>query len=185
MRFSFAQSTLQGALKQKDLSLKACLGLTLANLALVTKVITSEEHWVLIPQFDADHRLPLTSSKYSDPYLIDWASSVVNTLLCANSDSIHWKINQILAITTEDRGALKAKLHQEALRIKQDDVSTVFYPKKFTVNQQDHTIEIKGDHLSYFGKDTKPVSGEKTFLLTYDIFSRGLVLLKDIEEVKS
>ncbi len=184
MKFSFAQSTLQGALNQRDLSLKVCLGLAIANVALVMKVINHEEHWVLIPQFDSDHRVPLTRSTYTDPYLMDWASGVVSTLLCANPDSIHWKINQILAITTEDRGALKSKLQKEALRIKQDDVSTVFYPKKFTVNQQDHTIEVKGDHLSYFGKDTTPVSGEKTFRLTYDIFSRGLVLLKDIEEVK-
>jgi type IV conjugative transfer system protein TraE len=184
MRFDFHQSTLQKALKQKDLALWACLGLTLANLALVTKVTSSEEKWVLIPQNDVGHHIPLSSSKYSDKYFIDWANNIVQTILCVNPDSIDWKTHQILEITITKYGDLKEQLQNDAERVKHDQISTVFYPKQFNVSQATQTVEVKGQHIAYFGKDSEPVTTEKTYRLTWVVREHGLVFLKDFVEIK-
>jgi type IV conjugative transfer system protein TraE len=184
MRFDFNQSTLKKALKQKDLALWGCLGLTLANLLLVMKVTGSEEKWVLISQNDITHQVPVTSSKFSDKYFMDWANNVVQTLLCVNPDSIDWKTHQILEITATRYGELKEKLQKEALRIKKDHISTVFYPKQFAVHQATQSVDLSGQHIAYFGKDSEPVVTEKKYRLSWVIREHGLVFLKEFEEVK-
>jgi len=117
MNFSTNQSTLTEVLKQRDFAFWACLGLVLSNILLVLKVFNAEEHWVLIPHYDVDHRLEMTSTKYSDDYFVDWASGVVNTIFCVNPESIDWKIQQILKITVQNFGTLKEKLQAESKKI--------------------------------------------------------------------
>ena len=184
MNFQSNQSTLMNVRKERDLVLWACLGLVLVNVVLVFKVVNTEEHWVLIPSYDVDHRLEMTATKYSDDYFMDWASGVVNTIFCVNPDSIDWKIQQILKITVQNYGTLKEKLHAEAKRIRSDEISTVFYPKHFLVNQAKQTIEVLGQHIAYFGKDSKPVTTQKKFRLSWAVRTHGVILLKDFEEVK-
>lgn len=184
MNFSINQSTLAGVLKQRDIALWICLGLALSNILLVLKVISSEEHWVLIPHYDVDHRLEMTATKYSDDYFADWANGVVNTIFSVNPDSIDWKIQQILKITVQNYGTLKEKLQAESKKIKADEVSTVFYPKKFMVNQSTQTIDVVGQHIAYFGRDSNPVTTQKKFRLTWAVRNHGVILLKDFVEVK-
>lgn len=186
MNFKFNQETLQKAIKTKDLALWVCVGLVISNILSWIKILNTEEKWVLIPQYDIDHRIEVTSSgRYSDDYYIDWASGVVSTLLSVNPDSVEWKNQQILKISTEAYGNLKDKLATEAQKIKKDQISTVFYPKKFKVDQRNQTVEVTGQHIAYFGKDSEPVLTEKTFRLMWAIRSYGVVLLRDFSEVKN
>lgn len=184
MKFSTYKTNLQNALAQKNLALWACAGLVLCHVILCLKVLTTEEKWVLIPQHNIEHRIPLTASQYSDDYFIEWAGHIVNTMLCVNPDSYDWKMRQILNITTQNYGSLKDKLFQEAIRVKQDQISTVFYPKTFRVNQQAQSIDVTGQHMAYFGKQSTPVETEKTFRLSWIIAAHGVVLLKDFQEIK-
>lgn len=184
MKFSFNQQTLQNVLKQRDLVTWSCLGLVGINALLVLKVINQEEHWVIFPQENIDHRIELTVSKFSDEYFIDWASGVLNTILCVNPDSIDWKTNQVLKITTERYGNLKESLLKEAKIIKADKISTVFYPKTFTVEQSKNEISVVGEHFAYFGKDSVPVVNEKTYQLKWVTSQNGVILLKDLKEIK-
>lgn len=184
MKFSINQTTLQGAVKQRDLALWACVGLTVANALLALKVVSSQERWVLIPQYDTEHQVALASGAYPDLYYIDWAADIVNMLLCINPDSAPWKIKKILQITTQNYGTLKDQFEKDAAKLKQDQVSTAFYPKHFKVDQSKQTVDVSGQHLAYFGKDSKPVITEKTFRLTWGVGKRGLVLLKDFKELK-
>ncbi len=184
MKFSFNQQTLQNVLKQRDLALWSCLGLVGINALLVIKVISQEEHWVIFPQENIDHRIELTASKFSDDYFIDWANGVLNIILCVNPDSIDWKTQQILKITTEVYGNLKETLIEEAKLIKKDKISTVFYPKRFDVSQSKKSIDVIGQHIAYFGKDSTPVTTEKTYRLTWVVSNHGVILLKDLKELK-
>jgi type IV conjugative transfer system protein TraE len=184
MNFSTNQTTLTAVLKQRDFALMVCLGLVLTNILLVLKVVNAEEHWVLIPHYDVDHRLEMTASKYSDDYFADWANGVVNTIFTVNPDSIDWKIQQILKITIQNVGTLKEKLQAESKKIKADEISTVFYPKKFLVNQSTQTIDVVGQHIAYFGRDSSPVATEKKFRLSWVVRTHGVILLKDFVEVK-
>jgi len=108
----------------------------------------------------------------------------VNSLLSVNPESYEWRVNQILKITTHQHGTLKEKLTQEASKIKEEQISTVFYPKEFTVNQQEQTVEVTGQHITYFGKKSTPVETLKTFRLSWIISNNGIILLKDFVEVK-
>jgi type IV conjugative transfer system protein TraE len=183
MKFSLNQQTLQNVLKQRNLALWSCLGLIGVNAILVLKVVNQEEHWVIFPQENIDHRIELTASKYADEYFIDWAAGVLNIILCVNPDSVDWKTRQILKITTERYGNLKETLEQEAKAIKRDKISTVFYPKKFTVQQARNFIDVTGEHVAYFGKDSIPVMTEKTYRLTWVMSDHGVILLKSLEEI--
>lgn len=184
MNFNNTRSTLTAALKHRDLALWACIGLTIANMILAFKVLSTEEHWVLMPQYQDEHKLEVTRSKYSNEYLIDWATGILNTFLCANPDSIDWKISQILKISLNNYGPLKEKLQEEARKIKQDKISMAFYPNSFKVNQAARTIEVTGEHSSYFGGDTAPIITEKKFKVTWAVRSHGVILLEGLSEVK-
>lgn len=184
MNFNITKATLSSALKQRDLIIWACLGLIISNICLVFKVMNTEEHWVLMPQFDDEHRLEVTRSKYSDAYMHDWAVGILNALLCVNPDSIDWKVSQILKISRNNYGPLKQKLRDESVRIKKDHVSTVFYPSSFKVNQKQKSIEVAGEYVAYFGQDTVPVVTKKKFKLIWAVRSYGVILLEDFAEIK-
>jgi type IV conjugative transfer system protein TraE len=185
MKFSFNQQTLHNVLKQRNLSSWSCIGLTIINALLVIKLMSQEEHWVIFPQNNIDHRIDLTKSQFSDGYFIDWSHGILNIILCVNPDSVDWKIHQILKITTEKYGNLKETLLKEAKAIKHDKISTVFYPKKFEVNQSNNFIDVIGQYVAYFGKDSVPVTLEKTYRLTWLISNHGVILLNDLKEIKN
>lgn len=184
MNFKIYKATLQKTLEQKNLSLWISGGLVLVNLLLVNKLINSEEKWVFIPQYNTDHHIPMTASRFSDDYYIEWAGQLLNSLLCINPESFEWKVKQVLNITTEHHGTLKDKLLKEGEKIKREDISTVFYPKQFHVNQAEHYVEVSGQHIAYFGKKSTPVETMKTFRLSWIVSSYGLIFLKDFNEIK-
>lgn len=184
MNFVYAKATLTSALKQRDLALWCCAGLTVTNMGLAFKLMGSEEHWVLMPQYQDEHRLEVTKSKFSNEYLIDWAAGILNIILCANPDSIDWKISQILKISLNNYGPLKEQLQKEAQKIKEDKISTAFYPNSFKVNQATRTIEVTGEHSSWFGGDTAPVIIPKTFQVSWAVRSHGVILLEGVSELK-
>ena len=57
MNFVYAKATLASALKQRNLALWCCVGLTVTNMGLAFKLMGTEEHWVLMPQYQDEHRL--------------------------------------------------------------------------------------------------------------------------------
>lgn len=184
MNFTFYKTTLQKTLGQKNLSLWISGGLVITNLMLVNRLINTEEKWVFIPQYNTDHHIAMAASKFSDDYYIEWAGQLLNSLLCVNPESYEWKVKQVLNITTQHHGTLKDKLLKEGEKIKREEISTVFYPKQFHVNQQDHCVEISGQHIAYFGKKSSPVETQRTFRLSWIVASYGLILLKDFVEIK-
>lgn len=183
MNFTFRERSLSSLLKERNLALGCCLALGVSNVLLVVGLLNQEEKWVLMPQYADEHRLEVTRSHYSDEYLIDWATGVLNTFLCANPQSIDWKISQILKISLRNYGPLRAQLTQEAKKIKEDKVSTVFYPNTFKVNQKARTVQVMGEYSAYFGGDAAPVVTQKTFQLTWSVRGHGVILLEGLKEV--
>lgn len=184
MNFNYTKQTLASALRKRDLALWGFVVSTVTNMALVFKLMGTEEHWVLMPQYQDEHRLEVTKSKYSDDYLIDWAAGILNVILCANSDSIDWKISQLLKISLHNYGPLKEQLQEEAKKIRHDKISTVFYPNSFKVNQAKRTVEVTGEHSTYFGGDSAPIITKKTFQVSWAVRSHGVILLEGVKELK-
>lgn len=184
MNLTSYKATLQKTLAQKNLSLWISGGLVLANLLLINKLINTEEKWVFIPQYNTDHHIPMTASKFADDYYIEWAGQLLNSLLNINPESFEWKVKQVLNITAQHHGTLKEKLLADAEKIKREEISTVFYPKQFHVNQAEKWVEVSGQHIAYFGKKSSPVETMKTFRLSWIVANYGLILLKDFSEIK-
>lgn len=183
MNFDFAQTSLAAVTRQRNLALGSCLGLVLANVALSFGLLNQEEKWILMPQFDNEHKLEVEGGKYSDQYLIDWATGILNTVLCANADSIDWKVHQILKISRSNYGPLKARLQEEKEKIVRNKISTAFYPATFEVRQESKTIDISGEHAAWFGKDSVPIITKKKYRLSWAVRSHGVLLLENLEDI--
>lgn len=172
------------AIQQRNYSYIVSSILLLSNVMLVAKVLFMEEHWVLVPQFDTDHRIPLRRSDFSDEYIREWSEGVITRILTANEANIEHRIHQFLILTTESHNSLRKKLKDDAKRMKEERISTAFYPKHFTINRTQSLIHIKGEFQTFFGGDKKPISQEKTFALVWKTGPRGLLLIDDLYEVK-
>jgi len=182
MNFQFRQLSLASCLKERNWALGCCLVLCASNLALVLGLLNQEEHWVLMPQYHDEHKLEVSKSRYSDEYIIDWAAGILNTALCANPDSIDWKISQLLKISLKNYGPLRERLQEEAGRIKRDKISTAFYPNSFKVDQSKRAVEVTGEHSAYFGGDSAPVVTNKTYRLSWSVRGHGVILLESLTE---
>lgn len=183
MRFDIAQQCLQEILEKRNFGYLVATAMLVANLLLTIKIFSADERWLLIPQFDTDHMIEVRSSGYSNEYLIDWADGITRHLLTVNPDSAERKAEDVLRISSTGYGNLKEKLKKDARKIRQDQISTVFYPKSFEVKKSEQTVKVTGQFLSYFGKDRLPVSLEKSFILHWKIGNRGVLFLEDFKEV--
>lgn len=172
------------AIQQRNYAYVVSSVLLLSNLMLVSKVIFTEEQWVLVPQFDTDHRIPLRRSLYSNEYITNWAEGLLVSILTSNESTIDRRIQEFLILTTESHNRLRKKLKEDAKRMKEDRISTAYYPKHFTINRSKSLVHIKGEFQTFFGGDKKPISQEKTFALVWKSGPRGLLLIDDLYEVK-
>jgi conjugal transfer pilus assembly protein TraE len=184
MKLQFKSQTLQQVLQQRTFAYGVCVVLLLSNLLLVVKLFTSDEHWILIPQFDRERRVGVSKENFSQEYLVSWADSILSDLMTVNPASIEAKTRRFLAVSSEYYGSLKDKMATQAKRIKDEQISTVFYPKSFEVDHGHHTVTVQGDFLTFFGQDKKPVSATKTFILSFRKGDNGVILVSGLEEIK-
>ena len=181
MKLSHLQMSVREALRHRNFAYMVSGLLLMSNLGLVFKVWKQEEHWILIPQIETDHRLPLSSTHYSEAYVLEWADSLVRNFLTVNPQTVDRRLYELLLLA-EQSSALQERFKKEAKALKQDNVSTVFYPKEHNLNHETHQVWVKGEHQTYFGRDKAPISREKTFVVTWKRGPRGVILLKDFYE---
>jgi TraE protein len=84
MNLKNIQNNLTHVLKQRNFAYGVSAVLLLGNILLSVKVMTQDEHWILIPWPETDKRLPLSRSNFSDTYLMDWADALTSRLLTMN-----------------------------------------------------------------------------------------------------
>lgn len=182
MNFEFSQTSLKSVTQQRNIAYLCCTGLTLAVIILSIAVLRKEEKWILMPQFNDEHHLEVTRSKFSEQYLVDWADGIVNTIKCVNPDSIDWKVHQILKISIS-HGVLQKQLETEAKKIKTDRVSTAFYPSSYQVEQDKGYVIVKGKHSVWFGTDKAPILSDKIYKLSWKQVKNGAILLENFIDV--
>lgn len=184
MNINTFKKSLVEVTQQKNLILSVAAGLTLSNIILVFALLSKSQQYILIPEFNTDHRLNMTGGEFNDQYFIDWADGIIKTALCVNSDSVDWRHNELLKISTHSYGQMKMVLKENAENIRKNSLSTVFYPKSFKVDQNKKTVRIEGQHFTFVGKDNRPVIQDKIYEIFWIIGTHGLVLLKDMVELK-
>jgi type IV conjugative transfer system protein TraE len=183
MNFEFSQKSLTQALKQQNIALYACIGMGISNIILVSSLVMREEKIILVPLFNVDHRLSIQGGKFNNAYFIDWADSILKTILIVNPDNVDWKIKEILRISSNSYGDIKKSLQDDAKRIKENELSTVFYPKEFTVNQDEEKVLVRGQYMAYLGREKTPVIKDKIYELGWVINNQGVVLVKSLKEI--
>lgn len=183
MNFKFSQKSLSQALKEKNFALYVSIGLGISNIIMASSLVLREEKIILVPLFNTDHRLSVHGGQFNDAYFVDWADSIVKSILIVNPETVDWKVKEILRVSSNDYGDMKKTLKDEAARIKEFEISTVFYPKEFTVNQESKKVVVRGQYMAYFSHDKNPVIKDKTYELSWIISNRGVVMIKSLRDL--
>lgn len=182
MKLSQAQSHFHTTLKQRNFAYVVSLIVGISNVALVGYILSREERILLIPQFDFDHQSFVTTSYFSDQYLIDWADGITRMVFTANPESVEKRVLDTLRIAFSGHGEIKKTLDAWVKLVKQDSLSTVFYPSQIDVDQGKKEVIVKGKMMSYFGSDRKPIIEEKIFLVGFEKGNKGALFLKSLME---
>lgn len=180
MNLKNLQYTLSHILKQRNFAWGVSAVLLTGNLLLSVKVMTQDEHWILIPWPEVDRCLPLSRSNFSDTYLMDWADSLTSRLLTMNPQTADQRVYEFLRVT-ESASGLGEKLKKKAQRLKDENISTAFYPRDYAIKKEAHQIWVTGDFHTFFGRDKNPVIQKKTVVLTYRKGARGFYYEGDHE----
>ena len=182
MKFAYAQAELTKLWKQRNFATVMAGGLMVSNLILGLATMGREDQWVLIPQFDAGERIPVSKSSLSKSYLERWSTSLVQDLMTANPASVDLKIQRFLAVSSSAFGSLEQKLRTQAKKLKREGISTVFYPKEVAFEK--NAVRVSGTFMTYFGRDKAPIASFKTYKLSYTRARHGVVVATDLQEIK-
>ncbi len=171
-------------LAQRNFSFLVVILVLLSNIGLAWKVLGERDRIILIPQNDLTKQIIFDGKKIPDTYLVDWAASVLADLMTVNSYTVERKNKLFLEISSTS-GGLKDVIKANARRIKQDGMSTVFYPKGFEIDRAEKKILVDGTFMAYFGRDKNPIVSEKTYALGWRETAHGCVLVESLEEVRN
>lgn len=182
MKVDFRDHRTETLLKQRLVLVGFLMLMLVSNACLVMGLITQQERWILIPQFDITRRLSLTSDSYSDDYLTEWATSLCEDVLTVNPQTVEIKKARFLQIASRPSGDIQDSLKKMVVSIKKNRASTVFYSKSYQVDRQENTVRVRGTFLTYLGREHRPVSQDRTFLVKWVRGPHGVLLLKDMTE---
>ncbi len=178
MNLNNIQKTVAHVAKQRNFAWVVSAFLLASNVLLSAKIMMQDEQWILIPWPETDKRLPLSRSNFSEKYLIDWADALTSRLLTVNPQTADQRIYEFLSVA-ESRGSLEEKLKKKAQELKDENISTAFYPRDYAIRKEAQQIWVTGDFHTFFGRDKNPVVQKKTVVLTYRKGSKGVILVKD------
>lgn len=182
MRFSLKTQETQVLLKQRTVLVGVGLCLLVANLLLVLLLVTRQERWILIPQFDTDRRMSLTESTFSESYLREWAVSICEDLLTANPHTVALKKERFLQLAARPQGKIQESLAKMGEVIQREGAHTAFYPKSTLLNRAQNTLSVSGTFFVYLGRDHRPVVSTRTFTLQWRRGPHGVLLVEDMRE---
>jgi conjugal transfer pilus assembly protein TraE len=181
MDFKNFQMTLSEALRRRNFAYTMCAVLGISNLLLCGVISRHEEHWTLFPwPANGTPDLEVSSSDFSDTYLREMADRLTSRLLTMNPQTVDHRLQEFTYFTRHS-GSLLKKLEGHASKIKNESISTVFYPKEFSIERKKQRIHVMGDFHTYFGSDKAPVVQSKVIILTYVRGTGGIFLLQDFD----
>ena len=116
-------------------------------------------------------------------YLSDMAEYVLDKVLTVTPASVSYNNNVILKLTHPDGyGPLKAYLDAAALRIKKEQISTIWVPRNEQVNESDKTVKISGTYKTFIA-DKLVSERQKEYLVQFVMTSSGRLYVSKIDEV--
>jgi type IV conjugative transfer system protein TraE len=178
MNLKNIQNTFSQVLKQRNFAYVVSGVLLVTNMVLAYKVISHDETWILIPWPETHKRLSVSRTTFSDPYLIEWADTLTSRLLTMNPKTADQRVYEFLLVTESSAG-LETKLKAQAQKLKQENLSTAFYPREYQHKKDTRQLWVTGDFHTFFGSDKSPVIQQRTVVLTYRKGPLGVILVQD------
>jgi len=116
-------------------------------------------------------------------YLADMANYVLQSVLTVSPDSVEHNNKVILKMTHPDGyGKLKSELEAAALRLRSDQVSSVWIPRKVEIFAREKRVEVAGRLKTYIA-DVLTSERDKQYTVEFNITSSGRLYVLNIQEV--
>lgn len=185
MNFALRQESFRKTLKQRNYAYVISAALLLTNTILSIKVLNHEERWVLIPQFEIEHKYAIQGNQYDNLYLEHWAGALTQDFLTVNPSTVDQAMQRFLKISSTQYGQIKPNIEAMTKEIKENQITTAFYPKEFKVDSVHKIVEVTGTFMTWFGREKPPIVQAKTFLVGWKPGPKGILLATQFEERKS
>ena len=184
MKYHNFTDQVQKLFAQRNFAYGVVLFLMLANIILLVGVINRDQRIIIVPSLDNPaKRYVLHGEKLPDNLLVDWANNLLSTLYSVNAENVDVKTKFFLQWSYAGVG-LTEKLKEQAHKIKQDKMCTVFYPKDFSINRVKQHVVVSGQFVAFLGRDPRAVAKKTTYELGYIILSTGEIAIKSLKELK-
>ena len=184
MNFELRQEHFQKTLRQRNFAYVISGGLLLANILLSIKALHHEERWVLIPQFEIAQTYTIQGDQYDEHYLEHWAGALTQDFLTVNPSTVDQAMERFLKIASTQYGQIKPNIEALAKEIKDNQITTAFYPKEFKIDTSNHVVDVTGTFMTWFGREKPPIVQNKTFLVGWKPGPKGILLASQFEERK-
>lgn len=145
--------------------------------------LQNEQRTVITPMgFYAPFAVSKNSADAS--YLQQVALSFVDTRLNVSPETVDGKHELLLKFVRPGaQPDMKVKLAQEAIRIKDNEVNSVFYQEKMKVYPKGGRVDLWGTLKTWIGDSNKPINEIKHYVLVLD-YSDGFTWLDKFGETK-
>ena len=179
MNHQWKMSSLQDLVKYNRYLLIILLFLSALCLTLSIALLSKEDKWVIFPSNNIHNSMEVSTTKLYASYLKPWALDIAREIFTTSPDEVIDQHARIMTISSSNK-KLKNFSAKQLEFVKGSSDSSVFYPKEVKIVE--NGVLVSGTlHYWFAGSDEK-ISLKKTYLITYKQTSKGLVLLRNIEE---
>ncbi len=170
---------LQDLLRHRNYLTFTCAGLLASNLLMTFALCTQSERVVLVPP-ELKGPAWIERGKVSTQYLEEMALFFGSILLNKTPQSASY-LHELLLRYADSSGIgnLKHQLREEEEKYQKSGLSTSFYPKKVTVQENGLQVDLFGEMVGYVSQKCI-FQQEETFRLTFT-FDHGRLLIKSFE----
>lgn len=186
MEFSTFSNSIKTVKLQRNYSLciNVFFGFVIAMLLMMSFIRSNKYTTVVIPA-RLSSAVTITQDGVDEAFLTQWSSFIAGLKLNVTPDSVSFKQKELLPyIDSSKYGEFKSHLISEQENVKQNEISTVFYPNRTKIVDLKNLItEISGVIRVYIG-DTLNKEAKVTYRLSFSLYGGKLMLL-GFEEVKN
>ncbi len=151
-------------------------------LLIIVLLAGNRERIVVLPDVVTEP-FTLTAKKVSSSYLRQMADYYTRLVYSTTPQSVDAQIETLLFhVSPKHIPALKSQLIVYADAIKQKNIMSTFYPREFTIDTDNLTIDVVGDFVLLLGSEQ--LHHTKVFKLQF-LYEQGRLWIKQMEEVVS
>jgi conjugal transfer pilus assembly protein TraE len=183
MKYAINKSQLAKIFEQRNGYLVLCCGLLIVcfTMAVIIFCLADREKIIIAPP-ELHRSFWVTNSEVSPEYLSEMALFFIYLRFNLNAENVEFQRESLLHYVDPGfYGEIKGQLLKEEERIKNEHLSSFFYPNDLKVDPKKLTVLIIGDLQHTVGKETMPA-----VRINYEIrfgYHSGRLLVRSLNEV--